>query len=70
MLIMIEKENIGGMCNAVYRHAKANNKYMSNYDKNIESLFLEQFDANNQYGWSMCEKLPVDGFKWTEKMIY
>ena len=41
MLMMIEKGNIGGMCNAVYRHAKANNKYMSNYDQNIESLFLE-----------------------------
>ena len=64
---MVEKGIRGGMCNAVHRYAKANNKYMSNYDKNIESSFLEYLDANNQYGWSMCEKLPVDGFKWIEK---
>ena len=33
MLMMTEKGNRGGMCNAVYRHAKENNKYMKNYNK-------------------------------------
>ena len=33
MLMMAEKGNRGGMWNAVYRHAKENNKYMKNYNK-------------------------------------
>ena len=37
MTLMIEKVFRGGICQSTYRHAKANNKYMKNYDKNIES---------------------------------
>ena len=65
--MMIEEGTRGGMCNAVYRYAKANNKYMENYDKNTESSYLKYLDANNLYGWPMIQKLPVDGFKWIEK---
>ena len=25
-------------------------------------------DANNLYGWAMCKKLPVDGFKWLDDL--
>ena len=50
MLMMVEKGIRGGMCNAIYRHAKANNKYMKNYNKNIKSADLEYLDANNLYG--------------------
>ena len=56
MLLMYEKGIRGGICNAVHRYAKANNKYMSNYDENEESVFLEFVDANNLYGYPMCEK--------------
>ena len=68
MLIMFEEGTRGGMCQASYRYAKANNKYMKNYDKNKESLFLIYDDANNLYGWSMCKKLPVSDFKWVDDL--
>ena len=68
MLLMIENSIRGGMCQATYRYAKANNKYMKNYDKNQESSYLEYLDANHLYGWAMCEKLPVNGFKWVTKL--
>ena len=37
MLLMVEKGIKGGICQAIHRYAKANNKYMKSYDKNIES---------------------------------
>ena len=37
MLLMVEQEIRGGICHAIHRHAKANNKYMKSYDKNEES---------------------------------
>ena len=67
MLMMIEKGIRGGMCHAIYRHVKANNKYMKNYDKNTESLYLEYLDTNNLYGWVIPQKLPVDDFKWIKE---
>ena len=33
MLLMLEEGIRGGICHSVFRHAKANNKYMKNYDK-------------------------------------
>ena len=68
MLMMFEEGTRGGMCQASYRYAKANNKYMKNYDKNKESSFLIYDDANNLYGWAMCKKLPVGDFKWVDDL--
>ena len=55
---------MGGICHAVQRYAKANNKYMNDYNKNKESSYIQYLDANNLYGMAMSEKLPVKGFKW------
>ena len=67
MLLMIEKGTRGGICQATHRYAKANNKYMKNYDKNNESSYIEYLDANNLYGWAMSQKLPVKDFKWVKQ---
>ena len=66
MLLMFEEGIRGGMCQVVYRYAKANNKYMKNHDKNIESSYLEYLDTNNLYGSAMSQRLPVDSFEWIE----
>ena len=66
---MVEKGIRGGICHAVLRSAKANNKYMKNYDKNKESSYIEYLDASNLHGWAMSQKLSVGGFKWIETSL-
>ena len=67
MILMTEKGIRGGICQATYRHAKVNNKYMKNYNKKIESSYIEYLDANNLYGWVMSQKLSVNDFKWVKQ---
>ena len=64
MLLMFERGIRGGINQAVFRHAEANNKYMETYDSSKESSYLQYLDANNLYGWAMSEKLPTGGFEW------
>ena len=66
MLLMVEEGIKGGVCHSIHRYAKANNKYMKNYDKNEESSYIQYLDANNLYGWAMPKKLPVNEFKWLD----
>ena len=68
MLLMVEEGIRGGTCQAIYRYAKASNKYMNNYDQRKLTSFLMYLDANNLNGWVMSQKLPANGFKWVEKL--
>ena len=68
MLLMVEKEIRGGICHSIHRYAKANNKYMKNDDKDMESSYLEYLDTNNLYGWLMSQKFPVNVFEWVEEL--
>ena len=54
--MMVEKGIRGGICHATHRCAKANNKYMKNYNKNIEPSYLMYLYANNLHGWAMSDK--------------
>ena len=49
-----------------HRHAKANNKDVPDYDPRQTSSHVTYLDANNLYGWTMSQALPVDGFRWLE----
>ena len=64
MLLMIGKGIRGGISNAFKRYAKANNKFMKNFDPELKSSFIVYLDANNLYGWAMSKPLPVGGFEW------
>ena len=48
ILLTVEKGIIGGIYHSIYRYAKANNKYMKNYDKNKKSSYLKCWDVNNK----------------------
>ena len=51
MLLIVEKGIRGGICHSIFRYAKANNKYIKNYDKNKEWSYIQYWNANNNlYG--------------------
>ena len=68
MLLMNEAGIRGGMCQSIHRYAKANNKYLKNYDQSIESSYLMYLDPNILYGWAMSQTLPINGFKWEDDL--
>ena len=35
---------------------------MKDYDKNKESSYIQYWDVNNLYDWTMSQKLPVSNF--------
>ena len=58
--LFIEKGTRGGVSYIAKRYAKANNKYMNDYDPEKPSTFITYLDKNNLYGWSMSEYLPYE----------
>ena len=61
---MIEEGIRGGICHAVHRYSKADNRYKKNYDKSKKSSYIQYLDANNLYGAAMSEKLLINEFRW------
>ena len=53
MLLIVEKGFRVAICYGIYRYAKANNKYIKDYDKNKEWLYLKYWDVNTIYRWAM-----------------
>ena len=62
--LFIEKGMRGGISTITHRHAVANNKYMKDYNPEVESSYIMYLDANNLYGWAMSKSLPFKDFKW------
>ena len=67
-LLRFRKSLRGGITQSSHRYAEANNKYMKNHDKSKESSYLIYLDANNLYGRTMSQTLPVEGFKWVKNV--
>ena len=51
--LFIEKGLRGGISYIAKRYAKANNKYMNDYDSKKPSKFITYLDMNNLYGWGL-----------------
>ena len=47
MLLMVEKGIRGGISPSIYQYAKANNKYMKDYDESRELSYLQHWDVNS-----------------------
>ena len=63
MYLFIEKGLRGGISYISNRYSKANNKYMKDYDPKLDSKYIMYLDADNLYGWAMCQPLPSGNFK-------
>ena len=65
---LYEERLTGGIFYIAKRYAKANNKYMKDYDPKKPSKFITYLDMNNLYGWAMSGYLPYGGFKWLKNV--
>ena len=65
--LFIEKGLRGGISYIAKRYAKANNKYMSDYNPNKQSTFITCLDKNNLYDWAMSKYLPYSKLEWLKK---
>ena len=61
--LFIEKGIRGGISYIAKRYAKANNKYLNDYDPKKPSTFISYLDMNNLYDWAMSEYLPYGSLK-------
>jgi len=69
--MLIEKGMRGGIATISHRYARANNKYLKNYNPNEKSSYIINLDANNLYGYSMTEPLPISDFECApERLCY
>ena len=66
--LFIEKGLRGGISYIAKRYAKANNKYINNYDPKKPLIFISYLGMNNLYGWAMSKYLPYEGFKWLKNV--
>ena len=70
MYLMIEGSIRGGVSMISKKYAKANNKYLPNFNPSKPSTNIILLDANNLYGWAMRQPLPTGNFKWlTEDQV-
>ena len=50
------------------KYSEANNKYMEDYDEDMDNTLISYLDANNLYGHAMNRPLPYKDFKWIDSI--
>ena len=50
LLVTVEKGIRGRISHSIHRNAKANNKYMKDFDKNKKLSYFQYWDVNDLYG--------------------
>ena len=61
--LFIEKGMRGGISRVSQRQTTANVPGTVEYDNSKPAKHILYVDANNLYGWAMCQPLPVSGFR-------
>ena len=62
MLLIVKKRVSGGICHAIHKYAKTNNKYPENHNKYKESLFLINWDKSNLLWMDNVSKITCRWF--------
>ena len=66
--LFTEKRLRGRISYIAKRYAKANNKYINDYDPEKLSTFMSYLDMNNLYIWTMSEYLPYGQCEWLKNI--
>ena len=66
--VFIEKGLRRGISYIAKRYAKANNKYMNDYDPKKPSTFISYLGMNKLYGWAISKYLSCERFKWLKNV--
>lgn len=69
-LQFVERGIRGGIVHCSCRHAVANNRFMSNYNANIDESYIIYLDVNSLYSWAMMQHLPVSDFAWVDSKTF
>ena len=64
MYLFVTKSIRGGLCGTSTRYAKSNHDLCGDYNPIKENSHIIGWDANNLYGNSLCQPLPIGNFKW------
>ena len=63
MYLFFTKSIRGGLSGSAVRYAKANNELMADYNPDVPVSHIMSFDANNLYGHSLSNPLPMSDFE-------